>query len=239
MRVELLLELSGLSRQESLVIQACATHSYPAGEEDDEPSYEDFELDEEEATALNCLEEELGLLRLSPHVIQLQLAANAAFGRAKGRKGKGKGRGIPEGTYNPRPRGKGAKKKTPPNPPLDRCTSCTDFSYQGSSVNYVRKTCRDCGHVSQEKREHVYTVDPAVCSHETTDHRGSSRSTSRTFCRMCGIFVDEVPQEFHRERKAVSEKLLEATEMALPTVQSITADDATADLDPEAVLQLL
>ena len=56
---------------------------------------------------------------------------------------------------------------------------------------------------------------------------------------MCGIFVDEVPQEFHRERKTVSEKLLEATEMALPIVQSITADDATADLDPEAVLQLL
>ena len=56
---------------------------------------------------------------------------------------------------------------------------------------------------------------------------------------MCGIFVDEVPQEFHRERKAVSEKLLEATELALPIVQSITADDATADLDPEAVLQLL
>ena len=56
---------------------------------------------------------------------------------------------------------------------------------------------------------------------------------------MRGIFVDEVPQEFHRERKTVSEKLLEATEMALPIVQSITADDATADLDPEAVLQLL
>eukprot|EP00439_Symbiodinium_sp_Y106_P011866 s8849_g1.t2 len=32
-------------------------HSYPAGEEDDDPSYEDFELDEEEATALNCLED--------------------------------------------------------------------------------------------------------------------------------------------------------------------------------------
>ena len=488
MRVELLLELSGLSRQESLVIKACTSnlksfeavaatlvehysgvhlkegrslgggtfqdreaqvayddaylqededaedyddtsypafgdeaaeyeaHSYPAGEEEDEPSYEDFELDEEEATALNCLEDLDPEEAESGHVIQLQLA----FGRAKGRKGKGKGRGkskgkvvrshltleerrdkmktlkakskclrcgaighwagdpecklptskggkaqsksrahlaivapkqdpdgglyvpsgndedahaymvnelgaasskaaparpssamqmeggdrrfthgqhkgqtyeevsrkvefvrwalhqpspaanlkdfltwfnryyiineclggqyyretrasigIPEGTYNPRPRGKGAKKKTPPNPPLDRCTSCTDFSYQGSSANYVRKTCRDCGHVSQEKREHVYTVDPAVCSHEATDHRGSSRSTSRTFCRMCGIFVDEVPQEFHRERKTVSEKLLEATEMALPIVQSITADDATADLDPEAVLQLL
>ena len=56
---------------------------------------------------------------------------------------------------------------------------------------------------------------------------------------MCGIFVHEVPQEFHRERKAVSEKLLEATELALPILQAIIADDAAADLNPEAVEQLL
>ena len=146
--------------------------------------------------------------------------------------------GIPEGTYNPRPRGR-APKKTPPNPPKDRCANCTDFTYAGSSANFVRKTCRDCGHVSQEKREHVYTIDPSVCPHEATDHRGSSRTTSRTFCRMCGTFVDEVPQDFHRERKAVSEKLLEATEQALPIVQALTADDATADLNQEAVEQLM
>ena len=145
---------------------------------------------------------------------------------------------IPEGTYNPRPRGR-APKKTPPNPPKDRCANCTDFTYAGSSANFVRKTCRDCGHVSQEKREHVYTIDPSVCPHEATDHRGSSRTTSRTFCRMCGTFVDEVPQDFHRERKAVSEKLLEATEQALPIVQALTADDATADLNQEAVEQLM
>ena len=33
--------------------------------------------------------------------------------------------------------------------------------------------------------------------------------------------------------------MLEATELALPIVQAITADDAAADLDPEAVMQLL
>ena len=147
-------------------------------------------------------------------------------------------RRVPEGTYNPRPRGKGAKKKTPPNPPLDRCASCTDFSYQGSSANYVRKTCRDCGHVSQEKREHVYAVDPAVCSHEATDHRGSSRSPSRTFCRMCGIFVDEVPQE-STENGRPSRRRCSKRPSWLPIVQAITADDAAADLDPEAVMQLL
>ncbi|CAE7525841.1 hypothetical protein AK812_SmicGene23390 [Symbiodinium microadriaticum] len=103
--------------------------------------------------------------------------------------------GIPEGTYNPRPRSKGPK-KVPPNPPKDRCANCTDFGYAGSSANFVRKTCRDCGNVSQERREHVYTV-------------------------------------------AVSEKLLEATEQAVPIIQALTADDATADLNQEAVEQLM
>ncbi|CAE7514912.1 unnamed protein product, partial [Symbiodinium necroappetens] len=48
-----------------------------------------------------------------------------------------------------------------------------------------------------------------------------------------------VPQDFHRERKAVSEKLLEATEQAVPIIQALTADDATADLNQEAVEQLM
>ena len=47
---------------------------------------------------------------------------------------------IPDKTYNPRPRGKGAKRQTPPNPPTDRCTNCADFSYQGSSANYGSAT---------------------------------------------------------------------------------------------------
>ena len=72
-------------------------YSYPAGEEDDEPSYEDFELDEDEATALNCLEDLDPEEAESGHAIQLQLAANAAFGKARGRKGKGKGKGKSKG----------------------------------------------------------------------------------------------------------------------------------------------
>ena len=131
--------------------------------------------------------------------------------------------GIPESTTP----WQGTKEGTP-NPPKDRCTNCTDFSYAGSSANFVRKTCRDCGNVSQERRGHVYTVDPAVCSHEATDHRGSSRATPRTCCRMCGAFIDEVPQDCHRERKTVSEKLLEAAEQAIPIVQALSADDASA-----------
>ncbi|OLQ02118.1 hypothetical protein AK812_SmicGene15069 [Symbiodinium microadriaticum] len=132
MRVELVFELSGLNRQESLVIKACTSNAksfeavsatlvehysgvhlkaqfayddaYPQEDEEaeeydeeEDPSYEDFELDEDEALALNCLEELDPEEAESGHAIQLQLAANAAFGKAKGRKGKGRGKGKGKG----------------------------------------------------------------------------------------------------------------------------------------------
>ena len=72
----------------------------------------------------------------------------------------------------------------------------------------------------------MYTVDPAVCSHTRQRITEEVREAHP---------VDEVPQEFHRERKAAAERMLEATELALPIVQAITENDATADLNPEAV----
>ena len=41
-------------------------------------------------------------------------------------------------------------------------------------MNYIRSTCRDCGHVEQKPREVTYTHDPATCRHEVVDRRGSS-----------------------------------------------------------------
>ena len=66
----------------------------------DPESYEDYELCESEAIALNCLEE-LEESSEAGHAVQLQLAAHAAFGKAKGkrqrqvqeRQGEGKGQG--------------------------------------------------------------------------------------------------------------------------------------------------
>ena len=82
--------------------------AYPAAsyddDDDDDPElvphedqdYEEFELDEPEAIALNSIEE-LDDTADAGHAIPLQLAANAAFGKAKGKgkrpKGKGKGKG--------------------------------------------------------------------------------------------------------------------------------------------------
>ena len=72
----------------------------------EDQDYEEYELDEPEAIALNSIEE-LDDTADAGHAIQLQLAANAAFGKAKGKgkrpKGKGKGKGkVPYPRATPR-----------------------------------------------------------------------------------------------------------------------------------------
>ena len=75
-----------------------AAPGYHKDPEDDGEDYEDYEVSESEAIAFNCLEE-LEESSEAGHAVQLQLAAHAAFGKAKGmgkgksKKGKGKGKG--------------------------------------------------------------------------------------------------------------------------------------------------
>ncbi|CAE7253985.1 RE2 [Symbiodinium natans] len=443
MRVELLLELSGLSRQEALVVKACTADpkkfeqiantlvqhytgvhlregralggftrkAFPAIDEEEE--FEEYELDEDEAIALNAMEQ---FLEDSPevgHAIQLSLAANAAFGKAKGKgknrsKGKGKGKGkvvrshltleqrrdklkalkaksrcmrcggighwagdpeckfpagkaagkaahvavtvlsseeglvipseapdkdhsgfvvraaasksaasrsaavasaapmpipmemeggdrkfylgqykgktyneiarlpavvqwaqvqvnpsrqlqdflawfnryyviegdevvtrasigIPEGTYVPRVKNKGGK-KVPPNPPLEPCVQgCKDFTHAGSTMNWLRSTCRDCGKVTREPREVSYTNDPETCPHEIIDRRGSSRSVSRTFCKQCGTFIDEVPADFQRRRRDAANRMLNATVDSLSVMSNTQIAGESRDLEHDDV----
>ena len=147
--------------------------------------------------------------------------------------------GLPEGAYVPRPRKTGIR-KTPPNPPLaQKCALCKDFTHAGSTMNYIRSTCRDCGHVEQKPREVTYTHDPATCRHEVVDRRGSSRSISRTFCKQCGTFIDEVPGEFHAQRRAAASKVLDATSNALDVINAMTNEEAVTDYSPEAVEAIL
>ena len=133
--------------------------------------------------------------------------------------------GLPEGANVPRP-SKTRIRKTPPNPPLaQKCALCKDFTHAGSTMNYIRSTCRDCGRVEQKPREVTYTHDPATCRHEVVDRRGSSRSISRTFrtfCKQCGTFIDEVPGQFHAQRRAAASKVLDATSNALDVMNAMT-----------------
>ena len=79
--------------------------------------------------------------------------------------------GLPEGAYVPRPRKTGIR-KAPPNPPLaQKCTLCKDFAHAGSTMNFIRSTCSDCGHVEQKPCEVTYTHDPTTCRHEDVDRR--------------------------------------------------------------------
>ena len=146
--------------------------------------------------------------------------------------------GLPEGAYVPRPRKTGIR--NPPNPPLaQKCALCKDFTHAGSTMNYIRSTCRDCGHVEQKPREVTYTHDPTTCRHEVVDRRGSSRSISRMFCKQCGTFIDEVPGEFHAQRRAAASKVLDATSNALDVVNAMTNKEAVTDYSPEAVEAIL
>ena len=71
------------------------------------------------------------------------------------------------------------------------------------------------------------------------DRRGSSRSVSRTFCKQCGTFIDEVPGEFHAQRRAADSKVLDATSKALDVINAMTNKEAVTDYSPEAVEAIL
>eukprot|EP00435_Cladocopium_sp_Y103_P035301 s1209_g9.t1 len=93
LRMELMLELSGLSRQEGLVVRACATTKDIEGVAEDEYDYHD-DVDEYEAAALNCLVDVEDVdEKQAGDAIQLHLAAHTAFGKAKGKGKFGKGKG--------------------------------------------------------------------------------------------------------------------------------------------------
>ena len=135
-------------------------------------------------------------------------------------------RALPERAYVPRPRKTGIR-KTPPNPPLaQKCTLCKDFTHAGSTMSYIRSTCSDCGHVEQKPREVTYTHDSSTCRREVIDRKGSSRSISRTFCKQCGTFIDEVPGELHAQRRAAAARVLDATSNALDVINAMTTKEA-------------
>ena len=73
---------------------------------------------------------------------------------------------------------------------------CTDFSRKGSNARFTRMTCKFYGVVRNEKR-HPSRQDPASCSHQHTDHKGSNVHTRKTYCVDCGTYTDSVPREIY------------------------------------------
>ncbi|CAL1129119.1 unnamed protein product [Cladocopium goreaui] len=102
----------------------------------------------------------------------------------------------------------GSKHKTaarkPPNPPVEIPGHvCRDFMRWGSNAYVEKKTCRECGKVTVTPKNPTYAHDPETCTHAVTDKRGSTKSTSRTFCLLCGTHVDEMPRDEGKRREAL------------------------------------
>ena len=140
-------------------------------------------------------------------------------------------RAVPTGSSrNP------ASRRTPTTPG-PRCDACTNFTLRGSSANFVKRTCIDCGFTTTERREQIATHRPEECPHDSVDFRGSSKDCHRTFCKQCLTVIDEMPQAEWQKRKdtadgirsantnqaAAASRILEEVELDAEMVKAVIA----------------
>ena len=137
---------------------------------------------------------------------------------------------------------KSAKGK-PPNPPLEvPCRCCTRFTFQGSNAYVENKTCLDCGKSEKKKKKESKPVtDPTRCKHEVTDRRGSSKTTSRLYCKLCGTIVDEMPREEARKREAMAKSVASMRSNAFDTTASVVEHEINNNscMTPEGTLEIM
>ena len=104
-----------------------------------------------------------------------------------------------------------------------RRPGCSDYSYAGSTAYTVRMTCRTCGHSTTARRNENFTHTPDNCPHTITDKRESSKTTSRTYRRQCGSFIDETTMQFHKERVAIGKRIEKAPRGVVEAAASFTS----------------
>ena len=129
----------------------------------------------------------------------------------------------------------------PPYPPLEEpCRRCTRFTFQGSNAYVENKTCLDCGKNERKKKESKPVADPAKCKHEVTDRRGSSKTTSRWYCKLRGTTVDEMPREEARKREAMAKSVVGMRSNAFDTTASMIENEINdACMSAEGTLEVL
>ena len=75
--------------------------------------------------------------------------------------------------------------------------ACKEFSKSGSHAYIDMRTCKQCGKVTKtKKRKQSLTRAPAGTPPQRA---GSGRKTSRVKSKLCGVLLDEQPQEECRE----------------------------------------
>ena len=140
----------------------------------------------------------------------------------------------------PTPKTKAIASKTPPNPPSpSACEECAQFNYRGSTAYAIRKTCIICGHAQQHERDIQYAFTFGNCPHEVVDRRGSSKATSRVFCKQCGNFIQKEPMHQRKARLEIAKRIEELPEHAVHVVANISSVEAEQDLFSDTIEWIL
>ena len=127
-------------------------------------------------------------------------------------------------------------KKIPPK--SNQCSECTEFTGRGSTVYTIKKTCLVCGHSETTRRDQTPKFSPENCTHADVDFRGSSRTTHRTFCKLCCTFIDEAPRDIRKERVTFAKKVENAPMNKVAIVDSLVEDDVD-HLTPDQIDNIL
>ena len=86
---------------------------------------------------------------------------------------------------------------------------CKEFSKSGSNAYIDMRTCKKCGMVTKTKKE-TPVVDQTTCLRTATERSGSSKTTSRLKCKLCGMLLDEQPQDERKARTAIAAAVQES-----------------------------
>ena len=116
---------------------------------------------------------------------------------------------------------------------------CKEFSKSGSNAYIDMRTCKKCGAVTKTKKEKP-VVDQTTCLHGITERTGSSRKTSRLKCKLCGLLLDEQPQEERKKRAEVASAVQESNTLDFDLMRSIasrTSEDLPIEVVVPAIVQ--
>ena len=111
---------------------------------------------------------------------------------------------------------------------------CKEFSKSGSNAYIDMRTCKKCGAVTKTKKEKP-VIDQATCLHGVTERTGSSRKTSRLRCKLCGMLLDEQPQDERKKRSEIAATVQESNTLDFDLLRSI-ASRTSEDLPVEVVV---
>ena len=86
-----------------------------------------------------------------------------------------------------------------------------------------------------ENQEEKPVVDQTTCLHGVTERTGSSRKRSRLKCKLCGMLLDEQPQDERKKRAEVASVVQESNTLDFDLLRSI-ASRTSKDLPLEVVV---